>query len=100
LELEILLLRSLLNLEPRVRLRVDGAQGRAWWEAGRLTLSGFDTLPSAASANTDEVPENGKNSALDWLLVQPRLAITNSRFTVSNLYREPVSLTVHELRSE
>ena len=98
LDLEILLLRSLFSLEPRVRLRVEGAEGHAWSQDGHIVLGGFDTYTPAA--NTEANQSSKKNPLLDRLLAQPRIEIINSRLVVTDLYSEPVKLTLHEFRTE
>ena len=98
-DLEILLLRSVLSLQPRVRLQVDGAEGQARIENGRVILAGFDTLPST-EADADGTSAKGSNDLFDQLLAQPRIEINNSRFTLTDLYSEPVTLSLHEFRME
>ncbi|MEE2729280.1 MAG: YhdP family protein [Pseudomonadota bacterium] len=105
LDLEILLLRSLLSLQPRVRLQVEGATGSASFKDGRIQVAGFESLslqqratnnrPSAAKAGAKNT-----SSRLDQLLAQPLIELRNSQFTITGLYREPVALTVHEFRTE
>ena len=100
LDLEILLLRSIMSLEPRIRLRVDGVEGQAWKQGGHLQLSGFDRVIEEKPDSTDKSESNGQSPLLDKLLAQPLIEISNSRITVRDLYSEPVMLTVHEFRTE
>ncbi|MBA55827.1 MAG: TIGR02099 family protein [Pseudomonadales bacterium] len=100
LDLEILLLRSLFSLEPRVRLRVDGAEGHAWSQDGHIVLGGFDTFAPSPEDSGDTNKPAKSNPLLDKLLAQPRIEIRNSRLVVADLYSEPVTLTLHEFRTE
>ncbi|RLT94161.1 YhdP family protein [Ketobacter sp.] len=105
LDLEILLLRSLLSLQPRVRLQVEGATGSASFKDGRIQVAGFESLSLQQNANNNRPPTaaagvNNTSSRLDQLLAQPLIELRNSQFSVTGLYREPVALTVHEFRTE
>ena len=101
LDLEILLLRSLFHLEPRLRLQVDGAVGHAWSSEGRLVLSGFETLAQAEKQAKPSSPaDKPEQSSLDLILAQPRIEITNSMLSVDGLYPEQVSVIVHQFKTE
>lgn len=97
-DLEFMLLHSLVNLSPRVRLQLDGAEGQAHFQENHLRLSGFDV-----ERKPSPVDNSGKVNGLarlETLMDQPRIELANSKLTVSGLLPEPVSLQVHQLRSE
>lgn len=96
IDLEILLLKSLLSLQPRVRLHVDGARGQAFYRDQHLVLSGFESFENQPAAE----PTQSDDSALDILLAQPRLSFTNSELEITGLYDEPVSMVVHQFQTE
>lgn len=96
LDLDILLLKSLFSLQPRVRLHVDGARASANYQDGHLVLSGFESLVNKAPAEGAAQEE----SSLDALLAQPRLTISNSELQVVGLYDVPVSLEAHQFQTE
>jgi len=96
IELEILLLKSLLSLQPRIRLSVDGAQAKAVYKDQHLVMSGFESLANTQPTQT----EDSNESALDILLAQPKLSFSNSQLQVVGLYDVPVTLSVHQLQTE
>lgn len=101
LDLEILLLRSLVNLEPRLRLRVAGANGHAWYQDNHLVLSGFDGLTQSDASEADSTEQGESDQTLlDLILAQPRIEFSDSAIRIEGLYPEPVLLGVHRFRTE
>lgn len=93
IDLEILLLRSLWNLQPRFRLQLDGVQLQTRYEDGQLKIVGFTADTTSAS------PEEMQR-LVDLLSSQPLLALSNSRIGVIGLYDTPVALRVSRIQSE
>ncbi|MDY6921569.1 MAG: YhdP family protein [Pseudomonadota bacterium] len=101
-ELELLLLRSLLQLAPRVRLQVEGARARLHYRDQKLVVSGFETAGgNRRGTNTESrSPAAAGGNALDQLLAQPRLALTDSELEIVGWRPQPVTLKVHRFQSE
>lgn len=95
LDLEILLLSSLLNLQPRVRLTVDGAILTLVQHESHMSVEGL-TMASPAGGG------GGMKADViaDLLSAQPRMQVTDSRVVVKGWYDEPVVLNVQRLQGE
>ena len=94
LNLELLLLDSLLSFAPRFRLHIHGAQAQMRYLDGGFSIEGL-RLPEMGEAKQSE-----DESEFDWLLAQRKLLITDSEVTATGLYDEPVHLKVRELQFE
>lgn len=95
LDLEILLLRSLLNLSPRVRLNLDGALLTLVQSNGRMVIEGLDTDAPEADAAPGQATAIG-----DLISSQPRINLVDSRIIVKGWYAEPVVLNLKQLKAE
>lgn len=95
LDLEILLLQSLLNLQPRVRLTVDGAILTLVQHESHMSVEGL-TLTSPVTGG-----DGMKADVIaDLLSAQPRMKVTDSRVVVKGWYAMPVVLNVQRLQGE
>lgn len=95
-DLEILLLKSLLHLQPRFRLHLDGVKGQAVYRDQHIVVSGFENIGQPGGDRT----ENSAESVIDFLISQPKISLTNSHVTVAGLYEQPVDFEVQRFQSE
>jgi len=91
-DFELLLIRSVKNRQPRFRLNIDGAELHAEYKDGRFSLRGFTPDKKQSKEKLEEV--------VDFIVAQPRIAITNTELSVDGLYAQRVDLHVHQLQSE
>ena len=95
LDLEILLLRSVANLAPRVRLNLDGALLTLAQSEGRMVIEGLDTGAPKADAAPGQA-----NAIGDLISAQPRINLTDSRIIVKGWHDDPVVLNLKQLKAE
>lgn len=95
LDLEILLLQSVLHLQPRVRLNLDGALLTINQQDGRMSIAGLEQ-----KAPTDANARINAEDIADLISAQPRVSITDSRVIVNGWYPQPVVLNLQHLRAE
>lgn len=95
LEVELLLLASLMHWEPRLKLQVHGLEATLAQTDGRWALAGFKAPQPSADA-----PSNDWRSLLDVVMSQPLLELAESRLQIEGLYPETATVRVDHLRWE
>ena len=93
MDLEILLLKSLLNLQPRVRLSLNGVNLALVRQDGRLRVEGLKAVQSGSSSVS-----GGDLAAL--ILAQPKLSVQDSQIAIDGEYPQQVQLNIHQLQVE
>lgn len=94
LDLEVLLLPTLLHLEPRVRITLEGALLTLAKQDGGMRIVGLDSRPRPQEAGM------GFNRMVDLIAAQPRAEISDSRVVVLDWYDMPVVLHLQRLKVE
>lgn len=95
LDVELLLLSSLMHWEPRLKLRVRGLQATLTQTEGRWHLAGFKTEPPSAA----EQPHDWR-MLLDVIMAQPLLQLDASSLTLEGVYPETAILRLDNFRWE
>ncbi len=93
-DLEVLLLQSALQRQPRLRLNVDGLNLTLVKRDGRMEVEGLTQEQRSASG-----PLN-LNDIADLVSRQPRLSLTDSLLQLKGLYAQDVTLSVQQLQIE
>ncbi len=93
LSLEISLVETVLNLQPRFRLQLQGAQVNFDYVDGKFELQGVQ-FP-----NTDKRNKNN-DALLDFLLAQREISIVNSHVLLQGYYPQVATLDISKLKIE
>lgn len=93
-DLEVLLLQSVLQRQPRLRLNVAGLDFTLSKRNGRMEIDGLILAPSAESSYFR------LNDFADMVSRQPRLSLTDSQLQLKGLYAQDVTLSVQQLQIE
>lgn len=92
-DLEVLLLQSVLRLQPRVRLAVQGLQLTLVKRNGRLEVDGL--VPAADTGGSRDL-----NALAELVSRQPLLSLADSQVRLQGLYAQEVGLSVQNLQIE
>ncbi len=94
-DIEWLILSTLFNGEPRVRLTIDGAKLATRYKNGYLQLLGFNQSAPTAKENDRDVQR-----WIEILTMQPWLSLTDSQIEVKGLYDQDVTLALGHVQFE